>query len=85
MECTVTSQLDYKMNIIITLCASWHALDLASFPGLPRGEGTLFAHAWQFLKSPTRVCVDRGHFEMWACNETSRNFHGLRSLAPMVV
>ena len=29
MECTVTSQLDYIMNIIITLCASWHALDCA--------------------------------------------------------
>ena len=29
MECTVTSQLDYVMNIIITLCASWHALDRA--------------------------------------------------------
>ena len=29
MECTVTSQLDYIMNIIITLRASWHALDRA--------------------------------------------------------
>ena len=29
VECTVTSQLDYIMNIISTLCASWHALDRA--------------------------------------------------------
>ena len=29
VECTVTSQLDYIMNIIIALCSSWHALDRA--------------------------------------------------------